>query len=236
MNLILQGVQEAVEMLVRLEPEVVKSAWLSIWVSSLAVALAALVGIPIGALLARVHFLGRGMVIALFRGAMAMPTVFVGVVCFAIFARQGILGPLQLLYSPWAIVIGEFILATPIVVSLTHAAISELDEVVFETAKTLGASKIFRLWTYLREVHIAIQLAILTAFARCFTELGIAMIVGGNIKHRTRTLSTATTIEISQGEFGKAFALGLILLVISVAISLVIGTLGRTKKPRERRK
>ncbi len=166
----------------------------------------------------------------IFRAAMAFPTVFVGIVCYAMLSRQGPLGGFEILYSPWAIVAGEFILAFPIVVSLSHGAIRSLDSRVSETAKMLGANGFQRWTTYLSEARTGITLAILSAFSRCVTELGIAMMVGGNLKGRTRTLSTATALETSQGEFAKGLAMGLILLFIALSITLVAGLLSQERE------
>jgi tungstate transport system permease protein len=158
---------------------------------------------------------------------MALPTVFVGMVCYALFSRRGPLGAFELLYTPWGIVIGELALALPIVVGISHGAIKSLDARIAETAWTLGAGPLRRWWTYVSEARVSVMLAILTAFARCVTELGIAMIVGGNIKYRTRTLATATALETSRGEFARGIALGSLLLVISLAVMALIGWLSR---------
>jgi len=163
----------------------------------------------------------------LFRAGMALPRVFIGSVCYAMFSRRGPLGPMELLYTPWAIVCGEFVLALPLIVSLSHAAIRELDPRVGETAWTLGAGLLGRCKTYLSEARLGIVLAILTAFARCVTELGIAMMVGGNIKNRTRTLATATALETGKGEFGRGMAMGFILLAIAVGVTWIIAYVGR---------
>ena len=157
-----------------------------------------------------------------------MPTVFIGLICFAMFARSGPLGPLDLLYTPWAIVIGEVLLAFPLIVSHTHGAVSSLDNRIGETALTLGASPVRRFLTYLSEARVGIKLAIFTAFSRCVTELGIAMMVGGNLKDQTRTLSTATALETSKGEFSTGMAMGFVLLLIALTVTLLIQFIGKT--------
>lgn len=230
MDLIWEGCWEAFQLLVRCDPLVLSAAVRSTWISLLAVGLATLVGLPLGTLLTRISFPGRGLVIMLFRAGMAMPTVFIGIVCYAMFSRRGPLGPWELLYTPWAIVWGEFVLALPLIVSLSHAAIQELDPRVGETAWTLGAGLLGRWKTYLSEARLGIVLAVLTAFSRCVTELGIAMMVGGNIKDRTRTLATATALETGKGEFGRGMAMGFILLAIAVGVTCVIVYVGREKK------
>lgn len=212
------------------DPLVFQAAFRSLWISSLSVALAALVGLPLGMLLAWVQFSGRWVVVLLFRAGMALPTVFVGLICFGVFSRQGLLGPMELIFTPWAIVAGEFVLALPIMVSITHGALKALDRRVGETSLTLGAGVLWRWRTYISEARVGVTLAILTAFARCVTELGIAMMVGGNIKDRTRTLATATALETGKGEFGRGMAMGLILLLVALVVMAGIVMVGREEK------
>ncbi len=222
MELLWNGLVDAIELIFSLDSLVVSAAWTSLWVSLTAVILATCVGILIGLVLARKKIAGHKFWVIAFQAGMGVPTVLIGLLCFASFSRRGPFGAAELLYTPWAIVAGEFFLALPIVVSLTCGAISALDRRVFETAKTLGAKPFRRCLTYLSEARIGIVLAILTSFARCFTELGIAMMVGGNIKFRTRTLATATAMETSQGEFSRAIAMSLILLLMAMTITAVI--------------
>ena len=230
MDLIWHGGREALDLLVRLDPQVLDAAARSLWISVLAVGLAALVGVPLGTMLARLSFPGRGLVVLLFRAGMAFPTVFIGMVCYALFSRRGPLGPLELLYTPWAIVVGEFLLALPLVVSISQGAVRSLDPRVGETACTLGAGLLMRWRTYVSEARVGITLAVLTGFSRCVTELGIAMMVGGNIRDRTRTLATATALETAKGEFARGMAMGFILLAIATGVTLLIVYLGRAEQ------
>ncbi|MHC4178336.1 MAG: ABC transporter permease [Planctomycetota bacterium] len=227
MELIWEGFQEAIRLVSRFDPLVMGAAARSAWISTLAVGLAALAGLPIGSALARVAFPGRSWVVLAFRAGMAFPTVFVGLVCYALLSRRGPLGWSELLYTPWAIVLGEFLLALPIIASGVHAAIRTLDPRAAETALTLGAGPLRRWMTYLSEVRLPVALAVLIAFARCVTELGIAMMVGGNIKYRTRTLATATALETGKGEFSRGMAMGLILLAIALVVMFLIASLSR---------
>ena len=227
MELFVEGLSEAYQLIVSLDPMVTGASLRTVWISTLAVALAAIFGLPAGTFLARIRFPGRQLVVLLFRGGMAMPTVFVGLICYGLFTHHGPAGSLRLLFEPWAIVVGEFVLALPIILSITHGAISSLDVRVGETALTLGAGALRRWRTYISEARRGVMLAILTAFARCVTELGIAMMVGGNIRGRTRTLATATALETGQGEFARAMAMGLILLFIAVLVMVVIVGLSR---------
>lgn len=230
MELIWDGLKEACQLVLTFDPLVMSAAGRTVVISTLAVFLAAVIGLPLGTVLARVEFRGKRVLILVIRAAMAVPTVFVGVVCFALFARRGVLGPLELLYTPWAIVIGELMLALPIVLAISHGAIKSLDPRVAETAMTLGAGSFRRWCTYLSEARTGIVLAILSAYARCVSELGIAMMVGGNIKERTRTLATATALETGKGEFARGMAMGLILLLIALAVTFGIALLSREER------
>jgi len=226
-ELVWSGFVEALRIVASLEPSVMDAAWRSLWVSSLAVAAATVVGLPVGTVLARRHFHGHGLAVAVARAGMAVPTVFLGIVGYAMFSRRGPLGALDLLYTPWPIVAGEVLLAVPIIVSISHGSVQALDPRVAQTARTLGAGLLRRWRTYISEARVGIMIAVLTAFARCVTELGIAVMVGGNIKGQTRTLATAIALETGKGEFERGLAMGLILLTISLGVTLVITLMAR---------
>lgn len=226
MQLLWDGVTGAVQLIVDRDPLVIDAAWRSLWISTVAVCLAGLAGIAIGTLLALTRFVGRATLLMLFRAGMSIPTVLIGLVCYATFSRRGPLGGLDLLYTPWAIIAGEFFLALPIIVTWTQGALVRLDPRVAETAITLGAGPLQRWRTCLSETRLAVTLALLTAFARCFTELGIAMMVGGNLMFRTRTLTTATVLETARGEFDRGVAMSLILLLMAVIVTIFITWLG----------
>ena len=225
--MIRDGIRDAVQLLLQLDASVIDAAMISLWVSLLAVFAASVVGVGIGLLLARHKFRGRVILVGMFRVGMSVPTVLIGLLCFGMLSRRGALGEFGLLYTTWAIVIGEFFLALPIITTWTHGAIVRLDPRVAETAFTLGAGNLQRTLTYLNEARLAIVLAVLTAFSRCFTELGIAMMVGGNIPGRTRTLTTATALETSQGEFSRGVAMSLILLMIALLVTVAIAAIDR---------
>lgn len=230
MQLIWDGLREAMQLVLSGDPLIIAAALRSLWITTTAVALAAVVGLPLGVGLARSRWPGTRLAVLLFRAGMALPTVFVGVVCYAMFSRRGPLGPLEVLYTPWAIVVGEFVLALPIIVGLSHGAVKSLDPRVGETAWTLGAGLMKRFATFLSEARVGVTLAVLTAFARCVTELGIAMIVGGNIKGRTRTLATATALETSKGEFARGMAMGLFLVLIALGVAALMGWVSRERE------
>lgn len=225
--MIRDGIIDAARLLLELDAAVIDATLRSLWVSLLAVAVASIVGVSFGLVLARKAFFGRQLLVLLFRVGMSVPTVLIGLLCFGVFSRRGLLGDTGLLYTSWAIVIGEFFLAVPIIATWTHGAISRLDPRVAETALTLGAGPFRRARTYLSETRLAIMLAVLTAFSRCFTELGIAMMVGGNMPGRTRTLTTATALETSRGEFARGIAMSLILLLVALLMTAAIGWCSR---------
>ena len=162
------------------------------------------------------------MVITLFNTLLGLPTVIIGLVLYSLFSRSGPLGFLNLLFTPEAILIGQIILALPILIALTISTSEKLDYRIIETAKSLGASKFQTMRLLFREGKIAFITVMMTAFGRVLTELGSAIMVGGNIKGYTRTMATTITLETSKGEIGKSIALGIILLLASLLINLII--------------
>lgn len=227
MELFWNGLKVAGELVLAGDELVLGAAWRTIWISTLAVSCAALIGIPLGVLVASTSFPGRGALILIARALMAVPTVFVGIVCYGLFTRDGMLGGLELLYTPWAIVIGDVLLALPLIFSMTHGAVKALDKRVGETARTLGARGLFLWRTQLSEARTGVVLGLLTAFARCSTELGIAVMVGANIRGYTRTLATATSLETGRGEFERGLAMGIILLVIALGVTGILAAVSR---------
>lgn len=225
------GLREAVHLILTADPQVMDAAGRSLAISIIAVCMAGLVGIPIGCLLSY-PFPGRNVLLLTARVGMSVPTVFIGLVCYGMFSRNGPLGAFDLLYTPTAIVVGEFFLALPILATWTHTGVSQLDPRVHETATTLGAGAWRRFWTLLSEARPAVAMATLTAFSRCFTELGIAMMAGGNLKYRTRTLTTTTALETARGDFERGAATSLILLGIAVALTAAIVWFGRQEVER----
>lgn len=225
------GFLEALRLLTDAEPLILNAAGRSIAISFLAVAIAAFFALPAAFILARVRLPGRRIILALLRAGMSLPTVLVGLGVFALLSRRGPLGQLELLFTPEAIVIGEVLLAGPIIATLAHGALASLDPRVAETARTLGAGPVRRLLTELGEARTGIALAILTALGRCLTELGIAMMVGGNIRGSTRTLSTAIALETSRGELERGLAMGLVLLAFGLPLAALLALLNSDEGP-----
>lgn len=188
--------------------------------------LAALIGAPIGVLLGRSHFPGRRPLLVLARTGMAMPTVVVGLLFYALLSRSGPLGAAGLLYSRTAIVIGELALALPIVISLFASSAQALPANLERTAATLGASRLRIFLTVLQEARLGLMTAVLAAFGRVVSELGIAMMLGGNIKHVTRTMTTTIALETQKGAFAQSLAIGGILLAIALGVNAIAHIVG----------
>jgi len=205
--------------------ELQSAVWVSITVSLSATALCALAGLPAGCLLALRDFAGKRAVLALLNTLLALPTVVVGLVGYLLLCRRGPLGPLHLLFTPGAIVFGEFILALPIMVVFAHAAVAGVDRAARDTARTLGAGPAALAWTLLSEARFGILAAVAATFGRLVGEVGIAMMLGGNISGYTRTMTTAIALEASKGQAGPALQLGGVLLAIAVAVNVVLRVL-----------
>ena len=220
MDYLLEGLLKAGSLITTFNPEVYQITWLTIQVSLSATLLASAAGIPLAVLLVEGKFRGKESVITLVNSMMALPTVVVGLSVFAFLSRQGPLGGLELLFTPTAIMIGEFILAIPIVVALTIAALKGVDPRVRETALTLGASRSGAAVMLVLEARYAVVAAVLAGFARVVAEVGSALMVGGNIRGYTRTLATAIALETGKGEFAFAIALGLILILLALMTNI----------------
>jgi tungstate transport system permease protein len=211
------------------DPEVYFVVWISIEVATIAICLAALVGVPLGMLIALKQFPGRQGVIVALNTSMALPTVVVGLVFYAFLSRRGPLGELGLLFTPGGMSAGLFALALPLVTNLVLAAIKGLDSRLFLTCKTLGGTSYQQAWMILKEARFGVMAAIVIGFGRVISEVGIAMMLGGNIKGFTRTMTTAIALETSKGEFEMGLALGVVLLTVAFAVNGVLFILQRTK-------
>ena len=207
------------ELLWSLDANLLECVKVSLFCALTATALAVLVGAPAAVILGRKRFPGRRVLLVAAHTGMAVPTVVIGLVAYSLLSRTGPLGSLAMLYTPGAIIIGEFALGLPIVVAMIFSAVSGLDVKLEMTARTLGAGRWRIFLTVLREAKAGLIAAIMAAFGRLCSELGIAMMVGGNIRHYTRTMTTAIAVETAGGEFALALALGLILLLIALGIN-----------------
>ena len=221
MDFILSGMGRALELLLAGEPEIFGVAWLSLRVSLSATVLAALAALPLGLAVGLGRFPGRQAVVLIFNTLLALPTVVVGLLVYGLLSRQGPLGDWRLLYTPGAMTMAQAILAFPLLTALTIAAARGLDARVGPTARTLGASPWQAALTVIGESRLALAAALAAGFGRVLTEVGAAIMVGGNIRGYTRTLTTAIVLETSKGDFAQAMALGLILLAAALGVNIL---------------
>ena len=229
LDIILEGIIKAIELILSGNQEIFQITLRSIFVSSVAVSLASLWSIPIGTVLALKRYFGVQIVKGIFNGLLGLPTVTLGLLLYLLFSHSGPLGVFDLLYTLMGIAIGQAILITPVVVSFTTSAIEAVDPEFKELARTLGASKIQETLVVLNEARNGIILALIAAFNRGIGELGVAIMIGGNIRGFTRVLTTAIALETTKGNISIAIALAIILLVIVVSLSIIINLVGTTK-------
>jgi tungstate transport system permease protein len=222
MELIWRGLAEAVRLIVTGDPDVLQITWLSLQISGGATLLSLLAGIPAGMALALARFPGRALCVALVNTGMGLPPVVVGLFVSIFLWRSGPLGVLELLYTPTAIVIAQFIIAAPIVMGLTIAAMQQLNPKLRLQLLGLGASRWQLLWLLMREARLPLLAAVMAGFGGVISEVGASMMVGGNIRGQTRVLTTATVLETGKGNFDLAIALGVILLVLAFAVNYLL--------------
>jgi len=204
------------------QAEVVEIAARSLRIALLATVLACAAGVPLGVWLGTSVFPGRRALLLALNTALALPTVVVGLAIYLLLSRHGPLGSLGLLFTWQAITLAELVLAVPIAAALSAAAVQAADPRVRRTALTLGASNLRAAWMVIVETRAPLAAATAIAFGRVLSEVGAALIVGGNIRHETRTLTTAITLATSQGDFALAIALGLVLLGLALTVNVVI--------------
>ena len=202
--------------------DVMSAVETSLRVASWSVLFASLIGVPIGVAVALGKFPFKRTVRVVLNSLMAMPTVVIGLLAYGLLSRQGPLGSLGLLFTPGAMIIGQAILATPIVANYTVSAMRGADQRILPTALTLGASSFQSMTQLAREVRFGIMAAIIAGFGRVISEVGVAMMLGGNIRFFTRTMTTAIALETSKGEFAFGLALGFILMAVSFAINVFL--------------
>ncbi|MCL5110703.1 MAG: ABC transporter permease [Chloroflexi bacterium] len=222
MDLILGGLGNALNLLWQRDPEVMSILWLSLLISGSATCLSLLLGIPLGTALALARFPGRRAIISLVNTGMGMPPVVVGLVVSIFLWRSGPLGALRLMYTPTAMVVAQCVIASPIIVGITMAAMGQLDPKLRLQMLGLGASRWQLLLVLLREARLPMLAAVMAGFGGVISEVGAVMMVGGNIPGDTRVLTTAIVLETSKGNFDTALALGLILLLLAYAVNLAL--------------
>ena len=221
MDLLIDSFVSAILLVFSLDPEMVTIIGVSLKVSLCSTLVAGLMGVPLGFAIAFGEFSGKRMVITVLNTLLALPTVVIGLFVYAFISRRGVFGLFDLLYTQKAIIIGQIILIIPVVTALTIAAISRIDERYRKTAMTLGANRLQTAWIVFREARFGIVAAIVAAFGRVISEIGISMMLGGNIKGFTRTMTTAMALEYDKGSFILAVALGIVLLGLSFGMNIL---------------
>jgi tungstate transport system permease protein len=222
MDSILNGFTQAFSLILHLDPVLFGIIMLSLKVSGLALLIATVFGLPTGALLGLTRFPGRGLAINIANTFMGLPPVVVGLFVYLLLSRKGPLGFMGLLYSPSAMIIAQTILAIPIVTALCQSAIVNVDPIIRQAARTLGATPRQVTITIIKEARYGILSAIIAAFGRVMAEVGSILIVGGNIAGYTRVMTTTIALETDKGNFELALALGIILLAISFSINFIL--------------
>lgn len=216
------GLIKAIELIISLDPEVMEIAGRSLRISVAATVLASLVCLPLASLIYFSHFPGKRALINLVQTFFSIPTVAIGLFVFILFSRAGPMGGLNLLFTPTVMVLGQMILITPILLGLTISALSGIDRAIPDTARSLGASRLQTASVVLREARFAVVAAVIMGFGRAISEVGVALMVGGNIKGFTRVITTAISLETSKGDLELSIALGIILITIALLVNLVL--------------
>ena len=232
MQMILDGLREALRLLVTLDPEVVRIVVLSLKVSGIATLVALLIGLSGGVALAFLRFPGRNIVVAAVNTGMGVPPVVVGLFVSILLWRNGPLGMLELLYTPTAMIVAQVVIATPIVMGISLAALQALPEKLRWQAIGLGASRLQAVWILVREARLPLLAAVMAGFGGVISEIGASIMVGGNIKGYTRVLTTATVMETSRGNFEIAIGLGIILLLLTFGVNATLTKIQQRERPR----
>ncbi|MHB1126050.1 MAG: ABC transporter permease [Bacillota bacterium] len=220
MDLLWQGIEQSLRLLFHGDREVLGITLLTLKVSGLASLVSTLIGIPLGLFLAFHVFPGRKIALSLIYTGMGMPPVVAGLWVSLFLWRSGPLGFLNLLYTPTAMVIAQSIIAIPVVTALSVAAMQQVNPKLRLQITALGATSTQTLWTMLKEARLGLFAAVIAGFGAVISEVGAAMMVGGNIRYQTRVLTTATVMEVSRGHFDLAIALSVVLIVLAYAVTL----------------
>jgi len=213
------------ELIICFDPEVMEIAARTLGIAGTSCLLASLISLPLASLIHFRQFRGKRVLVNIIQTLFSVPTVIVGLFVFVLLSRAGPLGELGILFTPAAMVIGQMILITPILLGLTISALSGVSKEVVETATSLGASGSQLVLLVLREARYAVLAALILGFGRAISELGVAMMVGGNIRGFTRVMTTAISLATTRGELELALALGIILLFLALVINIVLNRL-----------
>jgi tungstate transport system permease protein len=232
LDLIWEGVKKAIELILRLDREVLGITWLTLKISGTATLISLALGASTGVALALSAFPGRRLLIALINTGMGLPPVVVGLWVTMFLWRSGPFGGLELLYTPSAIVVAQIVIATPIIAGLSLTAIQHLPPNLKLQILSLGASNVQMAWMLAKEARLPLMAAIMAGFGGVVSEIGASIMVGGNLKGYTRVLTTATVMETGRGNFDIALALGFILLALSFAVNAMLTHFQQRERPR----
>jgi len=217
------SIVKAVDLLVSLDREVYEIAWRALWIAAISSSISFFViSLPLGSLIHFNNFPGKTLLISLIQTLFSLPAVAVGLIVFVLFSRAGPLGVMGLLFTPKVMIIGQIILVTPVTLGLVISALRGVDKAVPETATALGANRFQVSIVTIREAKFAVILALVMGFARAISEVGVSIMVGGNIDGYTRTLTTAISLETAKGEIELSLALGFILIFIALVANVAL--------------
>ena len=232
MDLIVEGIKKAFWLLITLDPEVIGITFLSFKVSGTATLISLFIGISTGTVVALTRFPGRRIVVSLINTGMGLPPVVVGLFVTIFLWRNGPLGFFGMLYTPTAMIIAQTVIAAPIVMGISLAAMQQLPQKLRLQILALGATRLQMVWILVREARLLLLAAVMAGFGGVISEVGASIMVGGNIKGYSRVLTTATVMETSRGNFDVAIALGIILLLLAYLINLVLTQVQQRERPR----
>jgi len=232
MELIFEGIKRAFILLFTFDPEVMGITLLSLKVSGAATFVSLLIGISVGTAVALSTFPGKKIVVSLINTGMGLPPVVVGLFVSIFLWRNGPLGFLGILYTPLAMIVAQAIIATPIVMGITVAAMQQLPKKLRLQILALGASRVQMVWTLINEARLPLLAAVMAGFGGVISEIGASIMVGGNIKGYSRVLTTATVMETGRGNFEVAIALSIILLLLAYTINLILTHIQQKERPR----
>lgn len=220
-----ESFRAAFELIASHDPDVLSAVQISIVVSLCSTVIAALLGVPAGVVVAVTEFTGKRVIVTLLNTLMALPTVVVGLFVYSLLSRQGPLGNFGLLFTPRAMIIGQTLLGIPIIANISMSTLKGADARIIPTARTLGATQLESMFRLVVEMRFGIMAAVIAGFGRVIAEVGVAMMLGGNIRGFTRTMTTAIAMETGKGEFAQGLALGLVLMGVSLTVNMVLNAL-----------
>jgi tungstate transport system permease protein len=231
-DLILEGLIKAFHLFLTLDPEVLGITWLSIKVSGLATFISVIIGVSSGMIVALTRFPGKKFVVSVVNTGMGLPPVVVGLFVTVFLWRNGPLGFLNILYTPTAIIFAQAIIATPIVMGISIAALQNLPNKLRLQILSLGATRVQMVWILIREARLPLMAAVMAGFGGVISEVGASIMVGGNIKGYSRVLTTATVMETGRGNFDVAFAISIILLLLVFLVNYIFTLIQQRERPR----